>query len=106
MSVENDLLNTKIYDRVKKLLLDYENVRDQDKMLWIAYCQHYLGLQSHIEQGYHEFCNWLMLDMVPTFESISRARRKAQERHPGLRGKHYKAKQKSSEVIAQWAVDN
>lgn len=103
MSVEIDLTSGNMMTRVEMLLLKYEQIRDDDKMLWLAYCSQFCSLKQNMSD-YEKFKSWLLSNKVPTFESLSRARRKIQEHNPLTRGKHYKVKQESAQTIADWAV--
>ena len=102
MSVEKDLLNPNISSRVYYLLGKFNNLRDDDKKLWFAYCEQFLNLQATLKTAEPQlFYNWLMKSEVPTFESISRCRRKIQEKHPHLRGDGWIEKHNSSNRIRE-----
>jgi hypothetical protein len=105
MTFENDYFTKNLRSKIYTLLLHYENLRDDDKLLWIAYCQNYQGMESVVKSGdYNAFCKWLMKKNIPTFESITRARRKLQEQYIGLRGKGYVEKKASSERVRERIV--
>lgn len=102
MSVEKDLLNPNISSRVYYLLGKNHTLRDDDKRLWFAYCEAFLNLQETLLTGEpQDFYNWLLNPDVPTFESISRCRRKLQEKHPLLRGNGWIEKHNSSNRIRE-----
>lgn len=68
-------------DRVEKLLSTYPETRDSDKLLWLAYMAMYCQLKSVANcEGYQGVKRILMHKDTPPFESITRARRKIQER--------------------------
>lgn len=104
MSVENDLMNTTILMDVYSLLKKYPSLRDNDRVLWLAYCVQHKGLRKILGKEYYNlFKNWLLSDNIPTFESLSRARRKVQEKYEDTRGDSYKIKHHSAKVISQWS---
>ena len=102
MSVEKDLLNPNISSRVYYLLGKFTDLRDDDKKLWFAYCEQFLNLHATLKTADpHLFYNWLIKSEVPTFESISRCRRKLQEKHPLLRGDQYLSKKELASRIRE-----
>ena len=102
MSVEQDLFSDDIQARVRFLLSKYAFCRDNDKMLWLYYADIFCDLSGVVKGGnFKYFDSWLMDDRVPTFESLSRCRRKLQEKYPQLRGTKYKEKKESAQRIAE-----
>lgn len=74
-------------DRVYFLLDRYPEVRDSDKLLWLAYNCHFNNLKEVTLTGnYVHFKSWLMREEVPAFESLSRLRRSIQAEFPELSG--------------------
>jgi len=77
---------------VKKYLEMDEKLRDSDNKL---VCRIWNNFLWEKEINCKELSAYALLclvatDELPSFESISRARRKIQEQHPELRGKNYK----------------
>lgn len=73
--------------KVHDLLVRYPEVRDSDKLLWLAYNALHNDLKEVIGTGsYKMFKDWVLKVDTPVFESLSRARRKIQEAHPELEG--------------------
>ena len=73
----------KLYDLVKKLLQEKEELRGDDDFL---YCEVIKNIYPNIlnltaEQFFYKRKNY----KIPSFESVSRCRRKLQEEHPELR---------------------
>lgn len=96
----------KVQDRVLFLLERYPEVRDSDKLLWLAYNCHFNNLKEVTLTGqYAHFKSWLMREEVPVFESLSRARRKLQEEFPELSGEKAKRLQESKKVRAYTAIE-
>jgi len=96
----------KTQDRVFFLLEKYPEVRDCDKLLWLAYNCHFNKLKEvSLTGNYQSFKEWLLNDDVPVFESLSRARRKIQEEHPELAGEKEKRLQESKKVRAYTSLE-
>lgn len=84
---------------VKQLLEKYPDLRDSDDRLYV----NLIVLADPVLRNPNTTANYFLSLMskgeYPSFESISRARRKVQELHPELRGKSYKGrKEKEVEV--------
>lgn len=102
MSVEQELFSEDIQSRVANILHRYAVCRDSDKLLWLYYTDKHCGLSNAIKTGDPaSFYGWLNDYTVPTFESLSRCRRKLQEKYPQLRGRKYKEKKESAQRIAE-----
>lgn len=97
----------KVQDRVKFLLERYPEVRDSDKLLWLAYNCHFNNLKEVTYTGkYENFKAWLLREEVPVFESLSRARRKIQEENPELAGEKTKRLIEEKKVRSYTALEN
>lgn len=70
-------------DRVEKLLMDYPEARKDDWVLYGAYLDNYTGVRSDITFG--EIILEHKTLRLPSFASITRARRKVQARRPELK---------------------
>lgn len=98
----------KITELVKGILEENEETRDDDNLLW---------LEAIRETAYKRDCvyvlDWSIAGLMnnirnlhlPTFESVSRARRKLQEKYPELRGeeKARKEREKREEIYKEYA---
>jgi hypothetical protein len=74
----------KLYDKVKELLINKPELRDSDKkLLWEVWRN--LG---YLNSG-ALYYDGLMKRGCPTFESVTRIRRKIQERNMELRGSKF-----------------
>lgn len=100
----------KITDLVKGILEEQPETRDDDNLLW---------LEAIRETAYKKDCTYaldwgiagIMCNIhtlgLPTYGSVSRARRKLQEKHPELRGSE-KARRKRAEretVYKEYAIN-
>ena len=89
--------------RVKAILELSPAARDDDKLLWLAYVNQYFGLKRKLgDTAYNSFKEFLLNNDLPSFESISRARRKNQEEHPSLRGFSYEERQTEEKKIKDY----
>lgn len=77
MKFSDSLKTTK--EKVTELLSEYPELRDSDKLLWLAYMNKHHQLRDKIGANYLDFRKILLSEDVPTMESITRARRKIQE---------------------------
>lgn len=69
-----------IKERVGKLLELYPELRDSDKLLWLAYLNLVHGLKDTIgSDAYFKLKSVVMDEHTPTMESIRRVRQKFQE---------------------------
>lgn len=97
----------KVQDRVKFLLERYPEVRDSDKLLWLAYNCHFNNLKEVTRTGRYDcFKDWMLREEVPVFESLSRARRKIQETRPELAGEKAKRLIEEEKVRSYTATEN
>lgn len=108
MSVEKDLINGTCEYRVKALLDKYPFLRDNDKKLYLSYLNSFHNLRDRIksnpENSYETLKEIILNPDVPMFESVSRARRKVQEKFSNLRGLSYSKRKESAEVVKDWSV--
>ena len=73
-----DILNVK--NKVKTILEKFPDTRDNDKLLWLALMVCNYNLREELgEHSYTIFKLWLLKNKIPTFESVTRVRRKFQE---------------------------
>ena len=95
------LVNNK--DRVLKILQDYKSTRDSDKKLWLAFMVNHHDLRKELgDKSYRKLREIILKKETPTFETISRIRRKLQEIYEQIRGENYKEKQ----LLADEVRDN
>lgn len=99
MNFSNQL--KKIEPQIKQILTDFPETRNSDKALWFTYNVEFCGLGKF--ETLEDFRRWLMSETVPAFESISRARRKVQERNPLLRGDTYQQRLFEQERVREWS---
>ena len=93
----------KAHDRVRYLLEKYPQCRDSDKELWLAYNVIFNNLKENMT-SYEVFRLWLKNPETPVFESLSRCRRKIQEKEPHLRGELANERKIEAENVRDWAV--
>lgn len=87
---------------VEKALKEHECTRDDDHKLfvWVVY---YIKPEL-LEESFRNAFFYASTNGMPSYESISRCRRKLQEKHPSLRGKTWeKRHEKENDYIRQFA---
>lgn len=91
-----------IQETVEKLLRDNVAYRDNDKLLWARLVQDSLGGVQMIQvMSAYELLRKFTKGELPSYESISRARRKVQELHKELRGTNYEERQNHQEQVKE-----
>lgn len=87
----------RIQDRVEHLLTVKEITRDNDKLMYLEY----------LKMFYPEFSDksyeYVMM-YAPSYESITRVRRKVQELFPELQGRNHRTKSIQEEVYREYAA--
>lgn len=87
-------------EKVKKLLTEWAVLRDSDKKLWLSYMVHEKALKERLgTKAYNELRKIILEKDTPTFETLSRCRRKIQEQDASLRGKNYSDRKSSAEEV-------
>ena len=83
------------YDEVKAILTKYPQTRDNDMLLYGQYL-----FQKNLvgkEETFFKVLASATKRNLPSYESVTRARRKVQEKEPSLRGKKYGQRQKTEQ---------
>jgi hypothetical protein len=88
------------YDVVREILVENERARDDDMYLYSVFCAKYLLVKPD-ESFYSVMCTWKVRGL-PSYESLSRARRKVQEKEPSLSGKEKHIRQKEEEEYREY----
>ena len=92
------------YEEVKAILTQYAKARDDDMLLY-AIVLHKNGYVKNDEKFYDVFPKAKERGL-PSYESVTRARRKVQEKEPSLRGNEYKQRKKAEEEYHDYYRDN
>lgn len=93
-----NLLNVK--DCVMQLLIKSERCRNSDTRLTAAIWKHHIKEDLPKLQAI-DLLQLLADNKLPSYESISRVRRKLQEKYPALRGDAYNARKAEEENVKQ-----
>lgn len=89
----------KVQEQVQILLETYPKLRDNDVRLVASY---YYNNISNINQiSAIDFLQIMVNGNLPSPDTITRARRKIQEKHPELRGVNYVERQKLEKQVRQ-----
>ena len=71
-------------DNVKELLTNWTSIRDNDEKLMANIWGMYIGEKDLDDMSGRDVLSALSEGKLPSYESISRCRRKLQEQHPNL----------------------
>ena len=88
------------HNKVKTLLIEIPETRDDDMLLYARFCYKY-GYVGQSSEFMAVMTNAKRLGM-PSYESITRARRKIQEQVPELRGTNRRARKAEEEVYREY----
>ena len=83
------------YYSVRKILLENPATRDDDMLLYGAFCAKF-NLVSP-DANFYEVMSTAKRNGLPSYESVTRARRKVQELEPYLGGEKRKERKKEAE---------
>ena len=92
------------YHSVKKILLENPATRDDDMLLYASFCATF-NLVSP-DANFYEVMSTAKKNGLPSYESVTRARRKVQEMEPYLGGKHRKERKEEAEEYRQFYGGN
>lgn len=88
------------YDKVKRILEERPETRDDDMKLYAIFVHMATGMSPKV--GFYEaMYNHFKYDL-PSYESITRARRKVQEQVEGLRGTKRQRRKEMEEEYRDW----
>lgn len=84
-----------MYDLVKRIMTEHSATRDDDFKLYARVC--YAKVPASMNYSF-PYALWHHTEMnLPSYESVTRARRKVQELEPELRGKLYAKRHEKQE---------
>lgn len=77
-------MRTGYYEMVKEVLVSNPKARDDDMILYGTFCAKYNFVRP--DESFYEVMLTAKSRNIPTYESITRTRRKVQEENPELQG--------------------
>lgn len=92
------------YSTVREILIENPATRDDDMLLYGAFLAKYLIV--HPSESFYEVCSTAKQRKLPSYESITRARRKVQEKEPLLQGEHRKARMEEEAKYHEYYRNN
>lgn len=92
------------YEKVKKILIAKPDTQDDDMKLYAYMVYNVVGLAPSV--GFYEAVFNHTKYGLPSYESVTRARRKVQENEPTLRGKRYLKRLERQEEYRQYYAEN
>jgi hypothetical protein len=92
------------YEQVKIILTEWNQTRDDDMLLWAIF----LHMNGYVkpEEKFFDVVPKARERGLPSYESITRARRKVQEKEPSLRGKRYVQRMKAESEYHDYYRDH
>ena len=91
---------TNILDQIKILLTNHSHLRDDDEKLMATMWFKHMGEKLESMSAF-DLLKQLSTSNLPSYESISRCRRKLQEECPELRGEKWGKRHKSQENVIE-----
>ena len=88
-----------VKNEVRHFLVKYPVLRDSDERLMANICDKYIGKRDLNEMNAEDLLSSLAQGLLPSYESISRCRRKLQEKCPNLRGEVWYKRHQRAEGI-------
>ena len=88
------------YTTVREILIENSATRDDDMLLYGAFLAKYMIV--HPSESFYEVMSTAKQRKLPSYESITRARRKVQEKEPLLQGKRRKARQEEEAIYRDY----
>lgn len=88
------------YTTVRQILLENPATRDDDMLLYSAFLAKFMIV--HPSETFYEVCATAKRRKIPSYESITRARRKVQEKEPLLQGKRRKDRKAEEETYRDY----
>ena len=84
------------YDEVKRILTKWPQSQDDDALLYAIF----LAEGKHVgsTETFYKVMSTAKARNLPSYESVTRARRKVQEMEPSLRGKRHKIRQEEEQA--------
>lgn len=92
------------YNCVKKILLENPATRDDDMLLYGAFCATFNLVAP--DATFYEIMSTAKKRGLPSYESITRARRRVQELEPYLGGEKRKERQEEAEIYRRYYGGN
>ena len=89
----------KVQEQVQILLETYPKLRDNDVRLVASY--YYNNISNINQMSAIDFLQIMVNGNLPSPDTITRARRKIQEKHPELRGVNYVDRQKLEKQVRE-----
>ena len=92
------------YSTVRQILIENPATRDDDMLLYGAFLAKFLIVAP--TETFYEVCSTAKQRKIPSYESITRARRKVQENEPLLQGKKRKARMEEEAKYHEYYRNN
>ena len=83
------------YEEVRNIMIRFPSTRDDDMLLYAMFCVERGSVG--VDETFYNVLTSAKRRAIPSYESVTRARRKVQECEPSLRGERHKARKQEEE---------
>ena len=84
------------YSEVKRILINWPATQDDDMLLYAIFIAESRLVSS--TETFYKVMSTAKARNLPSYESVTRARRKVQEKEPETRGKRYSERKKQEQI--------
>lgn len=88
------------YDKVKRILIEIPPSRDDDMLLYCIFCARHSDIR--VNETFYDVMSNAKSRKIPSYEGVTRARRKVQELEPYLCGNRKKARKQEEAEYHKW----
>ena len=92
------------YNTVRQILIENPATRDDDMLLYGAFMAKFLIIAP--QETFYEVMSTAKIRNIPSYESITRARRRVQEKEPLLQGERRKQRMDEEAKYHEYYTDN
>ena len=88
------------YNVVRQIMIENPKTQDDDMFLYSVFCAKFCLVKY--DETFYQVMLTAKSRGLPSYESISRARRKVQENEPALSGKRRNQRKKEEKAYREW----
>ena len=92
------------YSEVKRIMTNWPATRDDDMLLYAIFIAESRLISS--DETFYKVMSTAKARKLPSYESVTRARRKVQEKEPDMRGKRYTQRKHEETAYHDYYRDN
>ncbi len=91
-------------DEIREIMEKWPQTRDDDMLLWGQFL--FIKGLVRTDENFYQVLSKARERNLPSYESVTRLRRKVQENEPALRGTKYKQRKKEEKTYHDFYRDN